>query len=145
MIPSTVDWRRGPPTGVWSQAARSNRTTKRYPCPTRVTEKGRACACVRAAIPWLAPSTDPRHAPSAARAGCKAVEKGKEETPMRGSRRRGEICNTQSTFKTSRCNTYNIRMNTDETNKTCVWNTCKKHLKTLETIVNTRNIQIKYL
>jgi hypothetical protein len=55
---------------------------------------------------------------------------------MQGSRRQGGRCNTRSTFETSRYNTCNIRLKTDETVNTCVWNsweTPKKHLKTTAT------------
>jgi hypothetical protein len=37
----------------------------------------------------------------------------------------GGRCNTRSTFKTSRCNTYNIYLKADETLEICISNTCK--------------------
>ena len=52
------------------------------------------------------------------------------------------MCNIWSTFKISRCNTCNIYLKTDGILETCVWSTCKKHLKT---IANIRNMQIKHL
>jgi hypothetical protein len=41
-----------------------------------------------------------------------------EKTTRRGSRRREGRCNTQ--FETSRCNTWNKHLNTDETLETCI-------------------------
>jgi hypothetical protein len=52
------------------------------------------------------------------------------------------MCNTQFTFETSRYNTCNLRLKTNETLETRFWNTCKIHIKT---IANIRNIQIKTL
>jgi hypothetical protein len=43
-----------------------------------------------------------------------------EQISRQGSRRRVGRCNNRSTFKTSRCNTYNIRLKTDESLETCV-------------------------
>ena len=39
--------------------------------------------------------------------------------------RQGGRYNTRSSFKTSRCNNYNIRLKTNETFETCIWNTYK--------------------
>jgi hypothetical protein len=42
------------------------------------------------------------------------------ETPRRDSKKRGERCNTRSTFETFRCNTCNIHMKVDEILETCI-------------------------
>jgi hypothetical protein len=57
----------------------------------------------------------------------------KEKTLTRDSRKREERCN--STYKTFRCNAWNIRLKTDGTLKIYIQNTCKTHEKHLKIIV----------
>jgi hypothetical protein len=118
----------------------------------RITEQ-KECAptCTRGGLSPIAPTSHGGGALLRLWLGCLAsAEKRWRHWDEAAKGEAGVRCNTQSTFETSRCNTCIIRLKTDETHETCIWNTHLKIIvkhtehpdKTLATYVwNIYNIQ----